>query len=234
MAAHIERLIDAAAQPYLAAGRSTYHFVRGKLKYDSFFLELLRTRVIPQGARILDLGCGHAIVAALLLAARQKFEAGDWPNDWPEPPADPRLHGLESAAGVAERARTSLAGRATIDIADLREALFPPSDLILLIDVLHYLDADSQARVLDKAVAALQPAGAIVLRIANPSAGWKFHAGRAADHFGSIARGRMLPTHHHRNVNEWRDMLGERGLDARIAPAQDKPSFANVLLQATA
>ncbi|HVY04745.1 MAG TPA: class I SAM-dependent methyltransferase [Burkholderiales bacterium] len=234
MSTVFDELIDAASRPYLAAGRATYHFVRGKLRHDPFFLELLRTRRIAEGARVLDLGCGHAIVASLLLAARARFEAGQWPESWPIPPADPQLYGLDSARGPANCARMSLGERATIEISDVREAQFPSADLILIIDVLHYMNAGEQDRVLDKAVAALRPGGSLVLRIANPSAGWKFLAGRAADHFGYVIRGLPPPRHHHRQVDEWRSSLGARGLDARVEPLLGKASFANVLLQADA
>jgi hypothetical protein len=46
--------------------------------------------------------------------------------------------------------------------------------------------------------------------------------------------GRRPTAHHHRQIEEWREILGELGLNARVAPAVGKNSFANVLLQADA
>ena len=89
-------LIDAASKPYLAAGRSAYYFVRGKLRHDPVFIALLRSKRFPDRARVLDLGCGHAILASLMLAAQARCEAGHWPAGWPAPPSALQWHGIES------------------------------------------------------------------------------------------------------------------------------------------
>ena len=80
-----QRLIDHASEPYRTVGRFAYHFARGKLSSDPVFVGMLERGLFPDGARILDLGCGQGLLTAWLLAARQLYDAGDWSAAWPAP-----------------------------------------------------------------------------------------------------------------------------------------------------
>lgn len=74
-----QRLVDLSSQRYRSAGRFAYYFARGKLGGDPMFLGLLKRGLIPDQARILDLGCGQGLLAAWLLATRQSYAAGNRP-----------------------------------------------------------------------------------------------------------------------------------------------------------
>ena len=171
----VDALIDAASRPYLAASHYAYHSVRGKLRHDPVFLALLHSGRIPDRARILDLGCGHAVLFSLLLAARERFEAGLWPDGWFCPPSELQLRGIESHPRVAQRAQIALDGRATIDVLDLRSSPLPEADVVVLIDVLHYLSVDIQESLLESIARSLRDGGLLILRVADISAGWRFH-----------------------------------------------------------
>jgi SAM-dependent methyltransferase len=233
MAAHIENLIDAAARPYLAAGRYAYYFARSKLTHDPVFLSLLRSGRIPDRARILDLGCGHAVLASLLLAAHKKLEDGLWPVDWKRPPSGLQLHGIESWRVAARRAQITLGERASILLGDLRDASLPDADVVVLIDVLHYLTADHQVALLRRVSHCLRGGGVLILRVADINAGWRFRAGVAADMLGSLMTAGVLLAQHHRPIDGWKQLLGELGFVTSIEPLAKEKSFANVLLWAT-
>jgi len=141
MHSEIDALIDDASRPYLAAGRYAYYFARSKLRHDPVFFSLLRMGCIPDRARVLDLGCGHAVLASLMLAAQAQFESGLWPSEWTAPPSQLQLHGIESERRTALRAQTTLGDRVAIRTADLRDAPLPEADVVIMIDVLHYLEA---------------------------------------------------------------------------------------------
>jgi SAM-dependent methyltransferase len=233
MTAYETGLIDAASRPYLAAGRYAYHFARGKLTHDPIFLALLRSGRIPDRARILDLGCGHAVLASLLLAAHKKVEDGLWPADWNRPPSGLQLHGIESWRAAATRAQITLGARASILLADLRDASLPDADVVVLIDVLHYLAADDQIALLRRVSHCLRAGGVLILRVADTNAGWRFRAGVAADILGSLmTAGGFLPQHH-RPIDDWMNLLHELGFVTSIEPVAKEKSFANVLLWAT-
>ena len=232
MAAHIESLIDAASRPYLAAGRYAYYFARSKLTHDPVFVSLLRSGRIPDRARILDLGCGHAVLASLLLAAHKKLEDGLWPADWKRPPSGLQLHGIESLRATARRAQITLGERASILLGDLRDASLPDADVVVLIDVLHYLILDDQIALLRRIAHCLRGGGVLVLRVADTNAGWRFRAGMAADMLGSLMSTGILLAHHHRSIDGWMQLLAELGFEPSVEPFAKEKSFANVVLWA--
>lgn len=232
MTAHELALIDAASRPYRAAGRYAYHFARGKLTHDPIFLSLLRSGRIPDCARVLDLGCGHAVLASLLLAAHQKFEDGLWPADSARPPSGLRLHGIESQRVAARRAQLTLGERASILLADLRDVALPDADVVVLVDVIHYLAPDQQITLLRRISHCLRGDGVLILRVADANAGWRFRAGVAADMLGSLMSAGMLLAHHHRSIDDWMQLLAELGFEPNIEAVAKEKSFANVVLWA--
>jgi trans-aconitate methyltransferase len=227
-------LIDVASKPYLAAGRYAYYFVRSKLRHDPVFITLLNSGRIPDRARVLDLGCGQAILTSLILAARAQFEAGLWPAGWVAPPSELHLLGIESEHRAAQRAQITLGSRAKILAADLRNAPLPEADVVVLIDVLHYLETHAQLSLLERVAQSLRGGGLLVLRVADTSAGWRFHFGKAADRFGSLLSARAMPRQYHRPIDEWLQLLDTLGFEPSVAPNSTGKSFANVLLWAKA
>ena len=234
MHSEVDALIDAAARPYLAAGRYAYHFARSKLKHDPVFFSLLRTGRIPDQARVLDLGCGHAVLASLMLAAQARFESGRWPPGWAAPPSQLLLHGIEYERRTVRRAQLTLGDRVAIRTGDLRNAALPEADFVVMIDVLHYLETDIQISLLKRVAQSLRGGGQLVLRVADISAGWRFQLGKAADRFGSLLSARGLPKHYHRPIDQWLRLLDTLGFEASIETPTAEKSFANVLVWAKA
>ncbi|MGH9649744.1 MAG: hypothetical protein ACRD3I_04650, partial [Terriglobales bacterium] len=135
-----------------------WHFARGKLARDPAFLGLLERGLIPDNARILDLGCGQGLLASWLLSARALFEAGHWPTQWPAAPKPKAYRGVELMPRDVRRARRALGGRAEFVSADLRTADFGKSDAVVILDVLHYIEYSAQGDVLSRVRDALVPA----------------------------------------------------------------------------
>src|SRR5262245_35118203 len=61
-------LHQAASARYRRCGPFAWHFARGKLKHDPVFRALLESAAIPPAARLIDIGCGQALLASLLAA----------------------------------------------------------------------------------------------------------------------------------------------------------------------
>lgn len=64
-----------------------------------------------------------------------------------------------------------------------------------LIDVLHYLETRAQVSLLERVARSLRGGGLLIVRVADSSAGWRYHLGKAADRFGSLLAARTLPGH---------------------------------------
>jgi len=216
--ATFRRVAEAAAAPYRAAGRFAWRFARGKLRGDPVFRYMLEARLIPEGARLLDLGCGQGLLAALLRAA-----------------GTPRVadyRGVELMQSEVARARRALGDRCGVVQGDLRTADFGSADTVAVLDVLHYMPSADQDRVLARVRESLAPGGILLLRIADAAGGLRFRIGNWVDWSVAFARGHGAMRFHCRSVAQWRRALETLGFDVETEPMSRGTPFANVLLVA--
>jgi SAM-dependent methyltransferase len=225
-----ERLFDAAARRYAPAGRFARHFARGKLRGDPVFAEILRRGLVRDDARLLDLGCGQGCLLALLVSARDQHRTGDWPAGWPPPPAHLVLRGIEFLAKDVARANVALGNEGAVEQGDLRTVPLPPGDVVVLMDVLHYLEPEPQDRLLAGIARALGPSGLFLTRVGDPSAGFAAALTWVIDQVVAVARGQGLHRFHRRTVAEWTAALERHGFAVTAEPMNGGSLFANVLL----
>ena len=222
-------LLDAAAQPYAAAGRHAFHFVRGKLRYDPVYFFLLRQGLLPDRGRLLDVGCGRGLLLALLRAAGESYRAGTWPPGWAVPPLGLDPTGIDLRKDHVRIACAALGGDARVEARDLRDFDFPPSAAIVMLDVLHYLREDEQQRVLAKAAAALASGGVLLLREPDAGAGVAYRLSQLSERLLETLRGRPFSRLRYRRAAEWAGLLESLGLTAAMEPMSAGTPFANVL-----
>lgn len=227
-------LLTRAAHPYRYAGRFAYHFARGKLQYDPVFRAILEQGLLRGQPRILDLGCGQGLLAAWLHAARHCYERGAWPRRWPPPPAPRSIRGIELMERDVARARRGLGDGCEIVQADIRDVPFGSADVVVILDVLHYMPEASQRDVLRRARAALPAGGTLLLRVGDADARLRFRVTCWSDRLILLFRGHGLPPLHCRGLGRWRTLLQECGFDSRSEPMSQGTPFANVLLIARA
>lgn len=230
--AFLRRLIDRAATPYRAAGRFAWHFARGKLGGDPVFAGLLEHGLIPQQARVLDIGCGQGLLASWLLSAKAMHAAGDWPPHWPPAPAPRALHGIELMPRDVERARRALGDAAAFTAGDMCRADFGQADAVIVLDVLHYVSIAAQDDVLRRIRDALAPRGVLVLRVGDADGGWPFRFSVWVDHVVTFVRGHRNSRLHCRALSEWKAALAGLGFTVRSLPMNKGTPFANILLVA--
>jgi len=225
-------LIDAAACPYGVAGKYAKHFARGKLRHDPVFFFLLRHGLLPDRGSLLDLGCGQGILLSLLKAAKDQYLAGRWPQDWPAPPLNLGLRGVELREDRAQAAQRALGAGAPVETGDLRELAFPSCSVIVLLDVLLYLDAAVQMRVIAQAAAALEPGGLLLLREADAGAGLAFRMTQWGEWIAGALRGEFAQQVHYRRTAQWVAALAAHRFEVRTEPMSAGTPFANVLFVA--
>jgi len=215
-----DRAVVEAAARYTTASRLARGMMRGKLRVDPVYRELL-VRGIADSRKIVDLGCGRGLLFSLILAAR----GGE---------ARPAFHGIEIAKPAVHAARTALGDAATIVEGDLAEQIVPPCDVVTLLDVAHYLPVPVQDDLLARARAALPSGGRLFLREADAAAGVGFFAVRAAERFAAIAGGDGFRRFAYRAASELRLRLEAAGFTVVATPMGRGTPFSNVLLEARA
>src|SRR6185436_8148442 len=142
--------------------------VRADPAYDAV-LRQLRGRDEP----LLDLGCGIGLLAFYL-----------------------REHGMQaSITGIDfDQRKVDLARRAATQYRDIdfnagdaRSAL-PERHNVVMLDLLHYLDAESRAQILRNVARAVPPGGIVVIRQGVRDASWRYRFTSAVDAVGRAIR----------------------------------------------
>jgi uncharacterized protein (DUF2062 family)/SAM-dependent methyltransferase len=162
---------------------------------------------------VVDLGCGRGLVLALLAGSGHRA-----------------LLGVERRRRLVAVARRALGGAATIEHGDLAAWTPPAARTVLLLDVLHYLDRETQERVVAAAAGALLKGGLLLLREADAGAGARFLATRLGERLATLARGAWGQRFAYRSAAAWADLLAAAGLTAETIPLSQGTPFANVLL----
>ncbi|SPB13854.1 tRNA (cmo5U34)-methyltransferase [Caballeronia novacaledonica] len=233
-------LVETASRPYRAAGRFAWHFASAKLRHDPFFAHVLAHGLIPDDARILDLGSGQGLLAAWLVGAHawHRDEAQRaWPARWPAPPAPRSIHGIDLTPRDVDRARIALrehAARIRFVCDDIRVAPFPQADVVVACDVLHYVDSDAQEAVLRRVRASLAPDGVLLLRVSDAGAGWRASVDRAVDFGMQLARSGRTNGLTVRSESQWLALLAGLRFHVTIRPMGNGTHAANRLLIARA
>ncbi|HEX6018415.1 MAG TPA: class I SAM-dependent methyltransferase, partial [Burkholderiaceae bacterium] len=198
---------------------------------DPVFRALLAGAAIAPGARVLDIGCGQALLASLLAACDE--QADRWPRAWGAPPTGTRYCGIELMprdVARAERALAALPAPPRLLCGDMRHAAFEPCDVAVILDVLHYVDGAAQDGLLARVRQALTPRGRLLLRVGDPSQRLRFAMGRRVDHVVTLMRGHRAPPVWCRTIDEWCAALRQLGFVVRAEPMSRGTPFANVLL----
>lgn len=226
-------LVQDAAQRYPAKNRYARHFASGKLGRDPVFRHILEQGLLSRSSRILDIGCGQGVMAALLVAARESHARGDWPPTWPAPPEPGQFHGIDLIASGIATAAGALGSHARFTCADMRTAAFGEADTVVILDVLHYVDFAAQDDVLRRVREALRGGGTLLLRVAAKSGSLRFRYTMWVDRVMMRLRGHRLDRLCCRSLAEWIRALEALGFRVATRPMSEGTWFANALLVAT-
>jgi hypothetical protein len=149
-------------------------------------------------------------------------------------PRTASIHGIELKGADVARAIGALGSRATTQQGDIRFADFGRADVVVILDVLHYLDYADQDAVLARVRAALPPDGRLLLRVGDAARGMAFRISTWVDRLVMLGRGHGCVRLHCRPLAAWREALGACGFESAPLPASAGTPFANVLLLAHA
>lgn len=217
-------------------GRWAWHWARGKLKYDPAFRSLLEQGLLLPAARVLDIGCGQGLVASLLNACAQVAATGTWPRDWAAAPSATAYTGIElmpRETRCAEAALGSLPFAPRFITGDMRHTDLPACDLVVILDVLHYVNHAAQAQLLRRVRVALHHAqgpGRLLLHVGDVQKRRGWLASQWVDRIVTAVRGHRHPPRAGRPLSDWMALLLELGFTVQALPMSQGTPFANVLL----
>jgi len=237
-AAAWDELHAAATEPYRQAGSFAWHFARGKLGRDPVFRGLIERGLIgAQRSRVVDIGCGQGLFASLLDAMAAMQADGRWPLSWADTPASAAYTGIELMPRDVARAEQSLARlspKPTFVCGDMCSAQLPACDLVVILDVLHYVDLAAQEGVLQRVHAALAAGqGRLLLRVGDAASTRGFAISQWVDRTVTRIRGHKVSPTWGRPLADWIALLQRLGFaDVRSVPMSEGTPFANVLLVA--
>jgi SAM-dependent methyltransferase len=149
--------------------RALQGYVRWKVRTDPAYaaaLDALQGRDFP----LIDLGCGVGLLAFYL---REHSYTG-------------RVIGVDFDERKIDLARIAARRYREVDFitGDARDPL-PEGHNVVILDILHYFDAQSQQQILRNAASAVPPGGAVIVRQPLRDASWRYRFTAAVD---SLAR----------------------------------------------
>ena len=104
--------------------------------------------------------------------------------------------------------------------------------MVVILDVLHYVDYAAQEAVLRRVRDALAPRGRLLLRVGDADDRRGFVVSQWVDRLVTLTRGHRVPPTFGRTLNEWTEGLRQLGFSVHSVPMTRGTPFANVLLVA--
>ena len=207
--------------PRFYGNRYDYYYTLTKLRTDPLYpgvLEALRGTTAP----VLDLGCGLGL---LLHALRLDGQSMPW-------------HGVDIDAdkirrGRAIAERTGLAAGARFEVVDLAEGWPPHRGSVAILDVLQYLDAEAQGRLLDDTAAMLVPGAKLVIRSGLGDDTRRGRTTRITDRLAHLAGWMQEVPKRYPTRAELETRLGAAGLSLDFRPLYGNTPFNNWLVVGT-
>jgi 2-polyprenyl-6-hydroxyphenyl methylase/3-demethylubiquinone-9 3-methyltransferase len=197
---------------YAGAPYVDRNFVKWKLRLDRVF-EFLEAED-PGTGTVIDLGCGHGIASAFVASGNGRR----------------RMLGCDLDGHRVAVAQQAFAGLdAAFEVEDARRFALPPATLILILDVLQYLDREEQLDLLGRCAGALEPGGKFIFRIQDEERGLYSRFSMGLDRIvfamgGAGQRPFMLTGEAYQRV------LEEKGLDVRQVRFRNRLPLAHRLV----
>ena len=115
---------------------------------------------------------------------------------------------------------------------DMCNTALPACDVVVILDVLHYVSHAEQDKLLRRVREALQPNGRLLLRVGDMDHTRGFRISQWVDLAVTWVRGHRAPPTWGRSVPQWSATLQGLGFQVEAVPMSAGTPFANVLLVA--
>jgi cyclopropane fatty-acyl-phospholipid synthase-like methyltransferase len=146
--------------------------------------------------------------------------------------------GYDAAPASVRWGQSMLANRreanlpAHIEVADVRTLELPACDIIVAIDVLHYMAFAQQEELLARIRAALAPGGRLVLRVGDAAQRRASRVSRWVDRAVARLRGQSGAALWMRPLRDWLSLLQRLGFSVTLVKTYRSWGAVNVLVLA--
>ena len=198
----------------LYRGRLTRGYVRGKLRDDPVFpaaFELLQQTPLP----VLDLGCGLGLL---------QFYLRERGYDAPLVGVDFDERKIRHADRVGQGSYRDL----TFTIGDAGSVETFCGHVVML-DMLHYLDAGRQAALLAQVAGQIAPGGYCLIRDTLRDGTWRFRATAFGEFFITAVTWQKSAAVHYPTVDDTCAPFRERGFSCDVRPLWGRTPFNSYL-----
>ena len=219
-AATATRIASAYLPLHPLGNRWDYYYSRAKLGSDPLYpgvLQALRGSTAP----VLDLGCGLGLLAHALRLDGQAMAYRGVDND------AAKIARAQQVAG-----RNALAD-AVFEVVDL--AAGPPAHRgsVAILDVLQYLTAEQQQRLLADTIGMLEPGSRLVIRTALGDESRRGRTSRITDRLANLIGWMQFRPRCYPDAGAIRAQLQAAGLETTFSPLYGNTPFNNWLIVAT-
>ena len=193
-------------------------YVSGKIQWDPVY-PLARHEIINRYQPVIDIGCGIGLLGISMRAAgiSLRYRGTDisaWQVNLGKEAV--RYYGFENAG---------------FEVCDALSTPITPGATVCMIDVLHYLDAEDQQRMLHRLAEAADEGSLVLIRTGLRGTGWRYAATLIEEWWtratGWIRGGQInFPTR-----EEILSVFEDRGLHAEISPLWGRTPFASYLVK---
>ncbi len=201
--------------------RRDYFYARSKLATDPLYPGVLAALRGCRGP-VLDLGCGLGLLAHALRHDGQHELA---------------YHGVDIDRPKVENAQRAAqtAGLSGVSFAwhDLARDLPAHRGSVALLDVLQYLDAEGQQRLLRDAVGMLEPGSRLVIRTTVADRSARDRTTRFTDLLAHLVGWISERPQHYPRLDDIRAAMDAAGLESHFTPLYGDTPFNNWLIVAT-
>lgn len=199
--------------------RWDYYYVRSKLGSDPLYPGVLQA-LRGSSAPLLDLGCGLGLLAHALRQDGQSLP----------------YRGIDNDTGKIRRAQRAAVATglssAQFGFVDLAHDLPSHQGSVAILDVLQYLSAPAQQRLLDAAIAMLSPGARLVIRAALVDGSRRGRISRITDHAANLVGWMQSAPRCYPQADRLRSTLEGAGLQVALAPLYGRTPFNNWMVVA--
>lgn len=200
--------------------RWDYYYTRAKLGSDPLYPGVLQA-LRGSDAPVLDLGCGLGLLAHALRQDGQTMEYRGVDNDASK---------IARAEKVADK--NGLAD-ARFEVVDLAKGTPEHRGSVAILDVLQYLAADDQRRLIANAMDMLIPGARLVIRTALGDDSHRGRTSRITDRLANLIGWMQFRPKCYPDADALRAQLDAAGLQTTFSPLYGNTPFNNWLIVAS-